>query len=131
MKITTKRATEWTTDLSLRLSLAAVHASLDDLKNQFDSGAPVFWVQVNDLTVGAYMLRFDQLTSGQIEGVVVAGQGMHADIQLFDLVMPTIEQQCRERGCKTLRVHTSRPGVAKKLQRHGFELAEVVTTKKL
>ena len=126
MNITTKRATEWTADLSMRLSLAAVHASIDDLKIQFDSGAPTFWVQVNDLTVGAYMLRFDQLTSGQIEGVVVAGQGMHAEYQLFDLVMPTIEQQCRERGCKTLRVHTSRPGVAKKLQRHGLDRKSVV-----
>ena len=72
--------------------------------------------------VGVAVLRID----GH-EGVIVSAAG-RAAVDLTAIVLPELE--ARFIGVDSMRIHTARPGMVKKLQRQGYQFAEVVLRKK-
>lgn len=78
-------------------------------------------------TLAYYVLRVDRVVGGD-EGVLVLAAG-RAGFDLTATLLPTIELQFI--GCKAIRVHTSRRGVAKKLAAQGYADGEIVLRKAL
>lgn len=83
-----------------------------------------FLVSAGDRPVAAFVLRVD----GD-EGVIVAGAGRLNGVKLLETLMPGIE--ARFHGCRSIRFHTARPGMAKVMAKMGYRGAEVVMQKDL
>lgn len=98
------------------------------LRLQFESGASLFGVWIGGACCGAFLLRIDSSMAGPV-GVVVAAGGNYPGISLLGAIMPQIEKLFI--GCKSLRVHSSRPGIAKPLLGLGFKPSEIVYQKEL
>lgn len=80
--------------------------------------------------VVAFVLRVDTEAARTVGVVVVAGSKF-ADMDLTGLFMPWIEKMFSENGCDQVRIHTGRPGMAKKLYRMGYETTELILTKEI
>lgn len=122
-------AVEWCEEAALILAPSVPFGSVDDLREQTKTaGAVLFRVSRGVDLVGYYLLRVDTGASGA-EGVLVAAAGRDG----FDLtahLLPHIESQFL--GCNGIRIHTARPGLAKKLTtRNGYGAAELVLRKQL
>lgn len=110
----------------LKLSVSGV--SLDDLKSQVEAGARLFDVLADDIHVGTFMLRVDVRGSGS-DGVIVAAGGRLSGFDFTYDLLPVVEQMFF--GVDRIRIHTERGGMAKKLQKSGYMLREVVYVKEL
>lgn len=119
---------QWSDEAGVVLVRAVGADTLPDIKHQVENGASLFHVVDRaGQTVGYYVLRVDFDMRGA-EGVVVAGAG-RAGMDLLDLLLPSIEKQFS--GCYAVRVHTTRPGVVKKLVAHGYGATELTVRKKI
>lgn len=118
----------WTPDTEALIASALSTAGLADIKREVEDTASL-WVLCDDdaETLAAFVLRVDQLADG-CEGVVLAAGGK-ADFDLTAVVMPHIEKMFV--GCKSMRVHTERMGLVKKLKLQSWYLAEMVMRKEL
>lgn len=103
---------------------------VEDIKRQVETeGAKVFKVEIDGALAAAFVLRIDSLVDGD-EGVIVAAGGDGGDVNLTDALLPHIEKIFQ--GVRTVRIHTRRHGLAKKLvQKHGYGMTELVLTKKV
>lgn len=120
---------KWTPEVEAMITSALTTATLDDVKAQVEQGAALFVVQDDDAeTVCAFVLRIDRFATYD-EGVVVAAGGNAPGVDLTAVVMPWIEK--RFTGCKSLRIHTERVGLVKKLVRQGYTGVEYVVKKEL
>lgn len=119
---------QWSDDAAQVLSAAIDYCHIDDLKSQVESGAQLFSVEQDHCTIGYYILRVDALIHG-FEGVIVAIAGRTSSINLIDALYSTLEKQFT--GCNSLRVHTARCGLIKKLTKIGFTPQEFVMRKEL
>lgn len=99
----------------------------EDYASQIKAGAKLFKVEQGGAGIGFYLLRIDQTAEGA-EGVLVAAVG-RADFDLTAAIVPVIEKQFY--GCRSIRIHTGRPGLAKKLSKAGYHAAEIVLRKSL
>lgn len=122
-------AAEWSEEAAQVLAPSVPFGSVHDLAGQVESGAAVlFAVERGGKRVGFYILRIDQTASGA-EGVLVAGAGRD-DFDLTANLLPHIETQFH--GCRAIRIHTARPGLARKLTtKNGYGAAEMVLRKVL
>jgi hypothetical protein len=119
----------WGDEAETVLASAVYHVSIGELKSQYKRGAKLFKVsRENGQTVGFYLLRIDKNADG-CEGVLVAAAGKDLEFDLTAAVLPVIEGQFI--GCAVLRIHTARPGLAKKLAAVGYEPQEIVLRKVL
>ena len=119
----------WSAEIAELVGRAVQHASVDDVHAQWAAGAAhVFTVADDDWNmVAAFVLRTDDLAAGA-EGVIVAAAGGADGVSLTDAVLPAIERIFN--GCKSVRIHTARPGLIKLLTaRHGYTLTECVLKK--
>lgn len=116
----------WSADSEAWLTFAKQHATLDDLREQVEQGAYLFHVYCNGRMVGAFVLRIDEAASGS-EGVIVAGAGRLPGFDFIVSLVPHIEKLFL--NVKTIRIHTARPGLIKKLSRSGYEASEMVLRK--
>lgn len=97
------------------------------LRQDIEKGtAALFLVKHERYMVAAYVLRVEHCEAG-LEGVIVAGAGKLQGANLLDTVMPHIEYQLRE--CQSIRIHTGRRGMVKKLLARGYRATEVVLRK--
>ncbi len=122
-------AAEWSEEAAHMLAPSVPFGSVEDLAGQVQSGAAVlFKVERGGAVVAFYILRIDQLPSGN-EGVLVAAGGRD-DFDLTANMLPHIERQFS--GCRWIRIHTARPGLVRKLTtKHGYGAAEMVMRKVL
>lgn len=74
----------------------------------------------------AVLIRIDEDPEGA-EGVIVSANG-RADFDLTAECLPAIERFFQ--GVAGYRIHTHRPGLAKKLMRQGYGAAELVLRKR-
>lgn len=107
--------------------LAPAVDSLPAIAAQAENGAPLFRVAADGEAIGYYLLRVDYLPEGA-EGVIVAAAG-RPGFDLAEMCLPYIEGQFK--GCKSLRVHTARPGLVRKLAGVGWRPMEFVMKKDL
>lgn len=104
---------------------ALQHATTEQIKEQLSHGAKLFHITHQDTIVGAFVLRVD---NGD-EGVIVAGTAKVQGVDMLAAVMPQIEKLFV--GCKTVRYHTARPALAKRLLKMGYAPREIVCMKTL
>lgn len=117
----------WSDEAAQVLAAAVSHVSVGEIAAQVKAGAVLFRVMDTGDTVGFYVLRVDHTADGA-EGVLVAAGG-RADFDITGELLRHVAGQFT--GCQWLRVHTSRPGMVKKLAGQGFEGLEMVMRKKL
>lgn len=124
-----RAAAAWTSECEAFIALALASASLDDIKRQTECGAMLFeLVADGGAVVGAFVLRVDREACRNV-GVVVAAGGGVSGVDLTALIMPTIERMFY--GCESIRIHTARPGLLKKLAPQGYKTAEIIFEKSL
>jgi hypothetical protein len=116
----------WCADSETWLNFARQHASLADLQEQVEQGAALFHVFCDARLVGAFILRIDESASGS-EGVIVAGAGRLPGFDFIVDLVPHIEKLFR--NVNSIRIHTARPGLIKKLAKAGYEASEMVLRK--
>lgn len=98
-----------------------VPGALEAVAHQVETGrAQLFTADDGGEIVAAFVLRVD----GD-EGVIVAANG---PLSLIPALLPAMEQ--RFIGCRAVRVHTARPGLARVLTKHcGYGGQEIVLRK--
>jgi len=113
----------WSAAAERWLRLAMQHASLHDLKNQVQrQEAMLFHVQGDGELVGAMVLRVEGT-----EGVIVSAGGNLPGYDFTLDLLPHVEKLFI--NVKSVRIHTARPGLAKKLTALGYFPAEMVFVK--
>ena len=127
--LTLKPCAEWSPQAAGWLARAVdTLLDLEDLRAQFKNGAALFEIQSEGECIGAFLLRVEDSVHGSV-GVVVAASGDLRGVSLLSTVLPEIEKLFL--GCKYLRVHSSRAGMASRLLKHGYKPLEVVYGKTL
>ncbi|BBF85398.1 hypothetical protein DLM_1782 [Aquitalea magnusonii] len=96
--------------------------TVDDVR-QLLPGCKLFAVEHDGADVAAFLLRWESS-----ECVIVAAGGSLPGVSLLDVIVPHIERNCR---ADFVRIHSARPGIARKLARHGYGVAEVVYRKEV
>lgn len=100
-------------------------ATMQRIENDVANGAAsLFIARMSGVAVLAYVLE----VQGR-EGVVTVAAGNVPGVDLTGIVMPEIEKKFL--GCDTVRIHTARAGLAKKLAKQGYQAQEIVLIKKL
>lgn len=89
-----------------------------------DGSATLFMARMSGVAVLAYVLSIEGS-----EGIVQVAAGNLPGVDLTGLLMPEIEKKFV--GCASVRIHTARPGLAKKLAKQGYSAKEIVLVKKL
>lgn len=106
-------------------------AGIADVKRQVKTGcASLFKVETPDRLVGFYVVRIDQLSAGD-ELVIIAAAGRLPGVDLIAVMLPTFEAQAVMSDCKSVRIHTNRRGMVKKIARRGYGFSEWVFRKEL
>jgi hypothetical protein len=119
----------WGPDAERWISQALQTATPDDIKYQVEhQGARLFYVQHQGSIKGAFVLRVDQ-HQDRAEGVIVAGAGNVPGVDLMAVCIPAIESIFV--NCQSVRYHTAKPAVARKMHRLGYIAAEIVSIKRI
>lgn len=116
----------WSAQSAAWIATAIPQHVLPDIQAQVESGARLFDVMSGRRQVGAFVLRIDSAPSGD-DGVIVAAGGHLPGFDFTVDLLPHIETLFK--GVKAIRIHTARPGLAKKLARQGYDLTELVFRK--
>lgn len=119
-------AGQWGEDVEPWLAQALATATLQDLRNQVKAGAALFRVLHKGETVGAFLLRIDQTEQGP-QGVIVAAAAELAGVDMIASVMPVIESKFQ--GVGSIRYHTQKPALVRKMARLGYMAQEVICVK--
>lgn len=116
----------WGPEAERLLPLALQYATINELREQVENGASLFYVKQAGAVVAAFVLRVDHTAEGS-EGVIVAAAGHLKGGDLMASCMPAIESLFT--GCRSIRFHTAKPAVARKMAMLGYRAAEIVCTK--
>jgi len=123
------RPAVWEPDIEALVRIAAPDA-VDDIRMQVDSGAAsVFDVAIDGQRAAAFVLRVDHLAAGP-QGVIVAAAGDGGGIDLVGVLLPHVEAMFGP-VVDSIRVHTARTGMARRLAGQGYRLTELVLEKEL
>lgn len=125
-KALTIEAGPWGPDAVAWLSQALGTSTIEDLQGQADNGAALFYIRSEGKCVGAFLLRIDVEPEGP-QGVIVAGAARDEGVDILASVMPSIES--RFQGVTSIRYHTNRPGLVKRLASMGYAWREIICVK--
>lgn len=116
----------WGEDVEPWLAQALATATLQDLRSQVQAGAALFRVLHKGQTVGAFLLRVDKTEQGP-QGVIVAAAAELQGVDMIATVMPVIESKFQ--GVGSIRYHTQKPALVRKMARLGYMAQEVICVK--
>lgn len=129
---------QWNGDTAEFFALAFEHNTdpnfcIDDLENDAVCGrVQIVEVRAEENPVGAVALRLDRDREGRAaEMVILAAGGRLAGVNLIASVMPSLELIAAACGAQFVRLHSSRPGMARAVRSLGFFEAERVYRKGL
>lgn len=114
---------EWCPDVQALCERRFMSDRFDELRRiraRVLAGAAVLF-KVTDAT-GVLRMVYTLAVEGRT-GIVTMAAG-EGDTDLTHHVLPDIKRRFRD--CDRLRIHTARPGLARKLQREGFTCDEIV-----
>lgn len=124
-KVLTIAPREWSPEVAALLARAFTHGNPEVIGDEVRDGrAGLFGVCQGDTLGAVFVLRVD----GD-EGVIVAAAGEVPGVDMTAEVLPHVERIFSD--VRRIRIHTSRPGLAKKLTRQGYGAAEIVLFKEL
>jgi hypothetical protein len=115
---------QWCEHTERLIAQALQHAKPEQIRAQLDHGAQLFQVTHGNELIGAFVLRVD----GD-EGVIVTCTVKLEGVDMFTALLPSIEAMFNE--CKSIRFHTARPALARKMATLGYAPAEMVCIKTL
>jgi len=126
----TLRLARWSPDVAAdmaRLPECDPTVSPDWFRAQVEAGGLKVLTAENEdgEHVGTLLVRTEAGDLGK-EFVIVAAAGGYEGVDLTAAILPTLERLAREGGCCTVRVHTMRPGLVRKLGRMGYATSEIV-----
>lgn len=116
----------WASDVEPWIGQALATASMQDIRGQVEAGAVLFRVLHGAQTVGAFVLRVDRTEHGP-QGVIVAGAAAFGDVDMLATVIPVIEAKFQ--GVQSIRFHTQKPALVRKMARQGYRVQEVICVK--
>ncbi|WP_427773631.1 hypothetical protein [Comamonas thiooxydans] len=119
---------EWGADAAFWLAKALASATLLDLKRQWQQGTKLYRVMHESACVGAFLLRVDSTAKGP-QGVIVAAAAELDGVDMVQTCLPAIE--ARFCGVRSIRFHTAKPAVARKMARMGYGPQELICVKEL
>lgn len=115
----------WCAQTDHLIGQALQHATPAEIRHQVEHcGARLFHIKHGAAIVGAFVLRVD----GN-EGVIVAATAKLDGIDMVGACMPAIEAMFI--GCNSIRYHTARPALVRKMARLGYVAREIVCFKEL
>lgn len=85
-------------------------------------------VQIGGQYVGTLAIAAETTQRGR-ELVIVAAGSDRPDFDLVKTIMPHVEDLAQSWACKSVRFHTLRPGLARKMEGQGYHKAEWVYRK--
>lgn len=119
----------WGPDSAAWVARAVQQASVEDLRREVAAGSAQLWeVRDGDAVRAVFLLRVEHNAAGS-EGVILAAAGGVPGVDLTRQVLPHVERLFL--NCRSVRIHTARPGLARKLAGMGYEPAEIVLVKEL
>ena len=119
---------EWGDDAAHWLGRALASATMQDLHKQWLHGAKLYRIMHEGECVGAYLLRVDSTARGQ-QRVIVAAAAELRGVDMIQTCMPAIEASfC---GVSSIRFHTAKPAVARKMARMGYGPQELICVKEI
>ena len=119
---------EWSAELAFWLGQALATATLQDLQKQIEAGAKAFAIYAGGQMVGAFLLRVDATSKGP-QGVIVAAASSVPGVDMTVSVVPVIESLFT--GVQSVRFHTAKPAVARKMRGLGYRQEEIICVKDL
>lgn len=119
---------QWGADVEPWLAKALASATLADLHRQWERGAKLFRILHGQQLVGAFLLRVDSTSKGA-QGVIVAAAAELAGVDMIASCMPSIEAKFQ--GVGSIRYHTQKPALARKMASIGYRAQEVICVKEL
>lgn len=119
---------DWEDDAAHWLGRALASATLKDLHHQWLHGAKLYRVMHESACVGAFLLRVDSTVKGP-QGVIVAAAAELDGVDMVQTCLPAIE--ARFCGVRSIRFHTAKPAVARKMARMGYGPKELICVKEL
>lgn len=127
----TIEAAQWS-DTAAQLLAEAHHGTgLADVQAQVSGGTARLFLLAEEpgaQPIGAFVLRIDQTSAGP-QGVIVSAAGHRQGIDLIDTVLPAIEGMFS--GVHSIRYHTRKPALARRLAARGYAPSEIVSVKQL
>lgn len=119
----------WGEESARWLSTATGADTLADIAGQVQSGAAtLFNIHQGEAVVGAFVLRVDNTATGP-QGVIVAAAAKLQGVDMLATCLPSIEGMFK--GCKSIRYHTNRPALARRMAAQGYRAAEIVSIKEI
>lgn len=119
---------QWGADVEPWLAKALATATLADLQRQCCQGASLFRILHGQQLVGAFVLRVDKTGQGP-QGVIVAAAAELAGVDMVASCMPSIEALFQ--GVRSIRYHTQKPALARKMARIGYQAQEIICVKEM
>ena len=118
---------DWSDEAQEALSIESFNCSVLDIRRQvIDDRAALFKITRNDETLGFYVLRVDKLEAGY-EGVIFALACKNSEFDMVETLEPIMRSQFI--NCQSIRLHTARGGLVKKLTKLGYMPQEFVMKK--
>lgn len=119
----------WTKVAEYWLRRVDQDATLDDMRVQVENGAAVIYAVCDGQVVGAAVLRIDITASGRGQGVIVAAAACLHGVDIMPSLLPSIEAFFV--GVESIRIHTCRAGMVRKMINCGYKPVEFVLIKKV
>ncbi|MGB4345319.1 MAG: hypothetical protein WBJ21_02865 [Burkholderiaceae bacterium] len=117
----------WSDEATIWLGLATKKQYLPALRYQVDQHiAMLFYAWVDGEICGAFVLRIDY-DGANTEGVIVAASGAVFGVDLIASCLPEIEKKFN--GCQSIRYHTNKPAVARKMRNLDYQVDEIICRK--
>lgn len=119
----------WSRHAEKWLGQVALDATIGDLYRQYLGGGKVVYLEAGGEIVGAALLVVSVTASGRSQGVIVAAAARLNEIDITADCLPGLESMFQ--GVEEIRIHTERPGLAKKLAMFGYQATEMVLVKRV
>lgn len=123
----TIRPAPWNQGAAYWVEQTQQHATTQELREQVQTGAArLFQIEAGGEIRGAFVVRVEQRQDGA-EGVILSAAGHVPGVDLIAVMLEQIEGLFV--NCKTYRLHTANPALARRVAAFGYGVTELVCTK--
>lgn len=124
---------KWCSDAAQKFAplMTCLHGIAGLREDVICGSAVLYSVRIDAEQVGYFVGRVDILAGGNEYVLIVAAGANPRRVSLVDLILPQVEELARRKDCKAIRIHSTRPGLIKKMVKRGYSAREIVFSKGL